>query len=80
MKIRLAGNAGSTGEAAKNTPQALREQHPDVAWRGAAQLRDMLVHAYFQISVPTLGKISTSDVPTLRDQVQHILDNRGSSG
>ncbi len=54
-------------EAAKNTPQALHEQHPDVAWRDVAQLRNMLVHAYSQISVPTLWQIITSDVPTLRD-------------
>jgi uncharacterized protein with HEPN domain len=34
------------GEAAANVSQGLRDSHPEVAWRGAIGLRNMIVHGY----------------------------------
>ena len=37
------------GEAAKHVPDEARALMPDINWRGAAGLRDMLAHDYFGI-------------------------------
>lgn len=34
------------GEAAKNVPEEIRCQHPDVPWRDMSGLRDIIVHQY----------------------------------
>jgi len=37
------------GEAAKQVPEAVRQQHPRVPFRIAAALRDKLIHDYFGV-------------------------------
>jgi uncharacterized protein with HEPN domain len=37
------------GEAVKNIPQEMRDSYSEIEWRKIAGLRDILVHAYFQI-------------------------------
>lgn len=39
------------GEAAKNVPLPFREKWPSVSWRALAGLRDVLIHAYFQVQL-----------------------------
>ena len=52
------------GEAAKNLSPALRDQHPDVDWRGMAGLRDVLIHKYFGINWRIVWDVLQSRIPT----------------
>jgi uncharacterized protein with HEPN domain len=51
------------GEAAKHISADLRKQLPDILWRKAAGLRDMLAHAYFGIDNDILWDVVQNKVP-----------------
>lgn len=62
------------GEAAKGIPSQVRDRYPDVDWRGAAGLRDILAHAYFGLDNETLWDIVKNKVPVLLSHVRRIQE------
>lgn len=68
------------GEAVKNVPEQLRAQHPAVAWRRVAGLRDLLIHQYFGIDYEIIWDLVCNKLPVLEGQVRSILQANGSSG
>ncbi len=54
------------GEAAKRCPEAVRAQFPDIAWRGMAGLRDVLIHDYDGVDPQEVVPILTDHLPMLR--------------
>ncbi len=65
------------GEAVKNLSAALTQQEQTVPWRQIAGTRDRLIHAYFRVDLDAVWSMLEQDVPTLRADVQRIL-NAGS--
>lgn len=66
------------GEAAKHISEDLRRQLPDIEWRKAAGLRDMLAHAYFGIDDDILWDVVQNKVPQLAKATKTFLNkNRG---
>ena len=66
------------GEAAKHIPENLRKQLPDIEWRKAAGLRDMLAHAYFGIDNDILWDVVQNKVPQLAKAVDAFLNKHQS--
>ena len=50
----LIRNLEIIGEAVKNIPDAIREKYPEVEWKEAAALRDVLIHDYFGVDLESL--------------------------
>lgn len=63
------------GEAAKNIPEIVRKNYPEVPWRKIAGLRDVVVHAYFGIKPDRIWKIVKQDIPILKSQITQIKSN-----
>lgn len=66
------------GEAAKHISDDLRKQLPDIEWRKAAGLRDMLAHAYFGIDDDILWDVVQNKVPQLAKAINAFLNNKQS--
>jgi len=64
------------GEAAKHINENLRKQMPDIDWRKAAGLRDMLAHAYFGIDNDILWDVVQNKVPQLATSVNDFLNKQ----
>lgn len=64
------------GEATKHLPAKFREQHPQVAWREIAGMRDMMIHEYFGIDLELTWKMVKDDLPALRKELSQILESQ----
>lgn len=69
-------NVQLCGEAAKNVPEPIRSQMPDVPWRELVGMRNRLAHGYFGINNAILWHVVSVEIPKLLRSLQHIKDTR----
>ncbi len=62
------------GEAVRYLPESMTDRHPEVPWRQIIALRNLLVHAYFAVNLPTIWDIVTRDLAPLRAAVEALRE------
>jgi uncharacterized protein with HEPN domain len=60
------------GEAAKNIPDNIKEQYPDVPWDEMYSLRNRISHAYFGIDYEIIWDIIMNYLPENKLQIEKI--------
>jgi uncharacterized protein with HEPN domain len=64
------------GESIKNldkiTNKNLLNKYPQINWKQAMGMRDIIVHHYFDIDVDVIFKTLYEDIPTLLDTLEKI--------
>lgn len=67
------------GEASKSIPSAIRCLHPDIPWDQMNGMRNVLIHEYFGVDVPTVWHTAKSHLPSLKRQLEGISKNKSST-
>lgn len=61
------------GEAAKNIPESLRSQYPDIPWKEMAGMRDKLIHEYFGVKFEVVWDTVRVETPELKTKFEKII-------
>ena len=63
------------GEAVANLTNELRDENPQIAWNKISGTRNHLIHGYFSIDFDIVWDTTRNDLPTLKKQIEEILEN-----
>lgn len=63
------------GEAVKQMPKEFISQYPNVAWKQAAGIRDVLIHDYSEVNLERVWNTVQQNLPELKTQIQSIWDS-----
>lgn len=63
------------GEAVSRLSEELKGKCSNIDWRSIAGFRNIIVHAYFRLSLPLVWEAATIRVPELSRDVQKIIDD-----
>lgn len=61
------------GEAARMLTEDFKSAHPVVPWYSIANMRNFLVHEYFQVDNDTVWSVIHGDIVELREQIVRYL-------
>lgn len=62
------------GEAIKRLPMEFREQHPEIEWKKATGLRDILIHHYDEVETKQIWFTVTAVLPPFTLQIEKLLE------
>jgi len=62
------------GEASAHIPDAIQAQYPEVPWRDMYDMRNVLAHEYFGVSLNIVWKTIQEELLPLVTQLRSILD------
>ena len=63
------------GEAVARLSDSIKDGHANIPWRQIAGMRNIIVHAYFQIDWNAVWNTATRDIPSLRPEIESILQS-----
>ena len=61
------------GEAANMLTSSFKETHPEVEWRPISNMRNFLVHEYFQVDNDTVWAVIHGDIVELKKYILKYL-------
>lgn len=61
------------GEAASKISQGRRDQHPEIPWRAIIDMRNHLIHGYFDVDADQVWSTVVQDLPALMVSLEKII-------
>ena len=63
------------GEATKNLPEDMRNQHSQIPWKEIAGMRNKLIHAYSEVDLKLVWMTIQQRLPELKSVIEKISEN-----
>jgi uncharacterized protein with HEPN domain len=63
------------GEAAWGISENLRNRYPDIAWRQMANMRNRVIHGYFDVNNDLVWETVTAELPPLIAMIEAVIKN-----
>ena len=63
------------GEATKNLPEDMKNQHSQIPWKEIAGMRDKLIHAYSEVDSKLVWMTIQQRLPELKSVIEKISEN-----
>ena len=60
------------GECVKNIPQEVKNKYSDIEWKKIAGMRDVLIHAYFDVHGELVWNVVQNDLSSLEKKIKQI--------
>ncbi len=73
LRLALQKSIEIIGEAAAKITQETRDQYPRFSWKKMIAMRNILIHAYFEVDLAELWRTVTEDLPPLIAQLEQII-------
>lgn len=54
------------GEAVRNVPVDLKQAHPETPWQDIADMRNKLIHEYFEVDLELVWEVVKRDLPPFK--------------
>ena len=61
------------GEAARMLTEEFKNEHPEVEWRSISDMRNFLVHEYFQVDSEVVFSVIHNEIPELQIHITRYL-------
>ena len=78
LKRAFARSIEIIGEAAKQVPDDVRKEYPDIEWREIAGMRDHLIHGYFSVDYKIVWSVATEEATPLIESIGFIIARESS--
>ena len=62
------------GEAARQIPESIQIDNPDIPWREITGMRNKLTHEYFGVNTKVVWRTVHEDLPVIIPLLKRILD------
>lgn len=67
----------TVAEASRRIPDARHEEWSDIPWPMIRGMRNILMHEYGRVDLPTVYRVATVDLPKLMERLREILAQSG---
>jgi uncharacterized protein with HEPN domain len=67
------------GEAAKAIPADIKSKAPNLDWKGMANMRDCLIHAYFDADYGLVWDTVDNEIPQAEEGLEKLIDELSSN-
>lgn len=61
------------GEAVKQLPEEFKQSHLEIPWRDIGDMRNVLIHAYFEVDYKIVWNTATKLIPQLKKKIEVLL-------
>ena len=60
------------GEAVRNLPIEFKKSHPNIPWQDIADMRNKLIHEYFNVDIELVWEVIQKDLPPLEKYISKL--------